>query len=66
METLGGPDGTRLAYHRAGDGRPLVCISGGPMLASAYLGNLAGLSAHRALVLLDLRGTGIPPFPGTP
>ena len=28
------------------------------MQASAYLGDLGGLSAHRSLVLLDLRGTG--------
>jgi pimeloyl-ACP methyl ester carboxylesterase len=28
------------------------------MQSSAYLGDLAGLSAHRLLVLLDLRGTG--------
>jgi pimeloyl-ACP methyl ester carboxylesterase len=28
------------------------------MQASAYLGDLGGLSAHRGLVLLDLRGTG--------
>ncbi len=28
------------------------------MQASAYLGDLGGLSAHRRLVLLDLRGTG--------
>jgi pimeloyl-ACP methyl ester carboxylesterase len=51
-------DGTRLAYHQAGDGEPLICLPGGPMQASAYLGDLGGLSAHRSLVLLDLRGTG--------
>ena len=28
------------------------------MRASAYLGNLGGLAAHRQLILLDLRGTG--------
>ena len=51
-------DGTRLAYHRLGDGQPLVCLPGGPMQASAYLGDLGGLATDRALVLLDLRGTG--------
>jgi pimeloyl-ACP methyl ester carboxylesterase len=51
-------DGTRLAYHTIGTGRPLVCVPGGPMRASAYLGDFGGLSARRALVLLDLRGTG--------
>ncbi|TDE97427.1 alpha/beta hydrolase [Occultella glacieicola] len=58
METLTAADGTRLAYHRAGAGDPLVCLPGGPMQDSAYLGDLSGLSDHRALVLLDLRGTG--------
>jgi pimeloyl-ACP methyl ester carboxylesterase len=28
------------------------------MQASAYLGDLGGLSAHRQLIMLDLRGTG--------
>jgi pimeloyl-ACP methyl ester carboxylesterase len=51
-------DGTTLAYHEKGAGRPLVCLPGGPARASAYLGDLGGLSAHRRLVLLDSRGTG--------
>jgi pimeloyl-ACP methyl ester carboxylesterase len=51
-------DTTMLAYHLFGVGSPLVCLPGGPMQASAYLGDLGGLSAHRQLVLLDLRGTG--------
>lgn len=51
------PDGTRLAYHCAGDGDPVVCLPGGPT-DSAYLGDLGGLSAHRRLIRLDLRGTG--------
>jgi len=40
------PDGTRLAYHRKGSGgdRPLVCIPGGPMMRSAYFGDLGGLA----------------------
>jgi len=58
MPTFNGADGTRLAYHPTGDGDPLICIPGGPMQASAYLGDLGGLSAHRPLALLDLRGTG--------
>src|SRR6266545_976084 len=36
------------------------------MLASAYLGDLGGLSAHRSLVLLDLRGTGESAVPADP
>jgi pimeloyl-ACP methyl ester carboxylesterase len=55
-------DGTELAYHVRGegdgDGDPLICLPGGPMRASACLGDLGGLSARRQLVLLDLRGTG--------
>lgn len=50
-------DGTRLAHHSTGDGDPLVCLPGGPT-DSAYLGDLGGLSAHRRLIRLDLRGTG--------
>jgi hypothetical protein len=39
-------DGTELAYHVRGDGdgAPLICLPGGPMRASAYLGDLGGLS----------------------
>ncbi|MET7859337.1 alpha/beta hydrolase [Streptomyces sp. NPDC005318] len=51
-------DGTELAYHLLGEGEPLICLPGGPLRASAYLGDLGGLAAHRQLVLLDLRGTG--------
>ncbi|OIJ95251.1 alpha/beta fold hydrolase [Streptomyces colonosanans] len=50
-------DGTELAYHVSGEGLPLVCLPGGPT-DSAYLGDLGGLSAHRRLIRLDLRGTG--------
>ncbi|MFD8984449.1 alpha/beta fold hydrolase [Streptomyces sp. NPDC059564] len=57
MPTFTAPDGTRLAYHVTGDGDPLVCLPGGPA-DSRYLGDLGGLSAHRRLILLDLRGTG--------
>lgn len=59
MELFDGGDGTRLACHRWGEGEPpLICLPGGPMQASAYLGDLGGLSAQRSLVMLDLRGTG--------
>ncbi len=51
-------DGTELAYHLQGEGEPLVCLPGGAMRASAYLGDLGGLAAGRRLILLDLRGTG--------
>ncbi|MFE8991670.1 alpha/beta fold hydrolase [Streptomyces collinus] len=68
MPIFRAPDGTRLTYHLRGEGQPLVVLPGGPMRASAYLGNLGGLDAHRQLVLLDLRGTGeseVPTDPGT-
>ncbi|MGW3103806.1 alpha/beta fold hydrolase [Streptomyces sp. NPDC001100] len=62
MQTVTGTftttDGTQLAYHVRGAGEPLVVLPGGPMRASAYLGDLGGLTAHRRLILLDLRGTG--------
>ncbi|CAL9419656.1 alpha/beta fold hydrolase [Streptomyces sp. enrichment culture] len=66
MPTFDAPDGTTLAYHLEGDGAPLVCLPGGPMRASAYLGDLGGLSARRRLVLLDLRGTGASEVPQDP
>jgi proline iminopeptidase len=66
MAIFDGADGTRLAYHQAGEGRPLICVPGGPMQASAYLGDLGGLSTHRSLVLLDLRGTGASAVPADP
>jgi pimeloyl-ACP methyl ester carboxylesterase len=68
MSTFAAPDGTTLAYHvlGSGTGAPLVCLPGGPMLASAYLGDLGGLAAHRRLVLLDLRGTGDSATPDDP
>src|SRR6266540_205774 len=36
-------DGTDLAYHVFGAGAPLVCLPGGPMQDSVYLGELGGL-----------------------
>ncbi|MEV5509961.1 alpha/beta fold hydrolase [Streptomyces orinoci] len=66
MPTFTAPDGTQLAYHLKGEGEPLLCLPGGPMRASAYLGDLGGLSGHRRLVLLDLRGTGESGAPADP
>ena len=68
MPTFCAADGTELAYHVLGEGVPLICVPGGPMRASAYLGDLGGLSGHRQLIMLDLRGTGgsaIPADPGS-
>lgn len=58
MPSFLAPDGIELAYSVHGTGAPLVCVPGGPMRASAYLGTLGGLSASRQLITLDLRGTG--------
>jgi pimeloyl-ACP methyl ester carboxylesterase len=57
MPTFAAHDGTKLAYQVFGEGPPVVCLPGGPT-DSAYLGDLGGLSAHRQLIRLDLRGTG--------
>ncbi|MFI5804700.1 alpha/beta fold hydrolase [Streptomyces sp. NPDC051561] len=66
MPIFSAPDGTRLAYHSVGEGEPLICLPGGAMSASAYLGDLGGLDGHRQLVLLDLRGTGDSETPADP
>jgi proline iminopeptidase len=58
MPTFSAADGTELAYHVQGEGVPLICLPGGPMRESSYLGDLGGLSGHRQLIMLDLRGTG--------
>lgn len=65
MPTLTAYDGTRLAHRVIGDGDPVVCLPGGPA-DSRYLGALGGLSAHRRLVVLDLRGTGRSAVPEDP
>ncbi|MGW1378388.1 alpha/beta fold hydrolase [Streptomyces sp. NPDC002446] len=66
MPTFLAPDGTELAYHVVGEGAPLLCLPGGPMRASAYLGDLGGLSRRRRLIMLDLRGTGDSGIPADP
>ncbi|WP_393099734.1 alpha/beta fold hydrolase [Streptomyces sp. LN325] len=66
MPTFTAPDGTTLAYHVVGEGEPLLCLAGGPMRASAYLGDLGGLARHRRLYLLDPRGTGDSAVPADP
>jgi pimeloyl-ACP methyl ester carboxylesterase len=66
MPAFTAPDGTELAYHLTGEGEPLLCLPGGPMRASAYFGDLGGLSRRRRLVMLDLRGTGGSAVPADP
>lgn len=58
VPTFSAADGTSLAYRVLGEGTPLICVPGGPMRASSYLGDLGGLSRYRQLIILDLRGTG--------
>jgi proline iminopeptidase len=58
MPTFSAPDGTDLAYHVFGEGKPVICLPGGPMQDSVYFGDLGGLSAHRQLIMMDHRGTG--------
>jgi proline iminopeptidase len=58
MPDLLARDGIRLAYQVLGEGTPVVCLAGGPMLDSEYLGDLGGLSEHVQLILFDYRGTG--------
>jgi proline iminopeptidase len=59
-------DGTEIAYHLRGSGEPMICLPGGPMLDSAYLGDLGGLADGHQLVLLDFRGTGASAVPADP
>ncbi|MFS4096379.1 alpha/beta fold hydrolase [Streptomyces sp. AF1A] len=66
MPAFSAVDGTRLVYHLRGDGEPLAVLPGGPMRASAYLGDLGGLAGRRRLALLDLRGTGESAVPADP
>ncbi|MEV4110705.1 alpha/beta hydrolase [Nonomuraea sp. NPDC049695] len=58
MPSFSAHDGTNLAYHVYGEGTPVVCLPGGPMQDSDYLGELGGLPAHRQLIMVDPRGTG--------
>ena len=58
MPAYSAHDGTALAYHIVGAGVPVICLPGGPMQDSSYLGELGGLSAHRRLIMVDPRGTG--------
>ncbi|GAA4597840.1 alpha/beta hydrolase [Planotetraspora phitsanulokensis] len=63
MPTFSANDGTDLAYHVYGEGAPVICLSGGPMQDSGYLGELGGLPARRQLIMMDPRGTGLSATP---
>ena len=66
MPAFSARDRTELAYRVCGEGRPVVCLPGGPMQDSEYLGELGGLSARRQLLMLDPRGTGRSATPADP
>src|SRR3954464_11949818 len=59
-------DGTRLALHVHGEGEPLLCLPGGPMLDSAYFLDRGGLAEPRAFGRRALRGTGESGLPADP
>jgi pimeloyl-ACP methyl ester carboxylesterase len=46
-------DGRKLTYGLVGSGPVLLCHPGGPGFSAAYFENLAGLDAHRTLVLVS-------------
>jgi pimeloyl-ACP methyl ester carboxylesterase len=54
------PDGLRIYYEAAGDGRPLLLITGayGTLEAWYEYGWVDALSSDRRLIMLDLRGHG--------
>ncbi|MER5933570.1 alpha/beta hydrolase [Streptomyces sp. NPDC002054] len=68
MPTLTAPDGTELAYRVLGEGAgaPVVCLPGGPMRDSVYLGDLGGLPDRRRLIVADQRGAGLSATPEDP
>jgi pimeloyl-ACP methyl ester carboxylesterase len=53
MPAFTAPDGTELASHVMGDGEPLLCLPGGPMRASAYLGTLTLVTARARALGVD-------------
>jgi pimeloyl-ACP methyl ester carboxylesterase len=66
MPTYRADDGTHLAYDVRGEGEPLVVLAGGAALHPDYLGDLAGLSEVRQLIVPHLRGVGRSPAPEDP
>ncbi|MGH3384260.1 MAG: alpha/beta fold hydrolase [Nocardioidaceae bacterium] len=58
MSVLTASDGTRIAYHESGEGAPVVCLPGGPLLDAASLGDLGGLARRLRLIQPDYRGAG--------
>jgi pimeloyl-ACP methyl ester carboxylesterase len=44
MSRFASYDGTEIEFRRLGEGRPLVCLPGGPGRASEYLGDPPAIS----------------------
>lgn len=64
MTTFVRVDGRRvIAYDAIGAGHDLVCIPGGPGYGGDQLARLGGLTVHRRLLRLDLRGAGMSDAP---
>ncbi len=69
MPTYPGDDGTPLDYDVLGDARsacPVIVLAGGAARHPEYLGDLAGLSRRRRLIVPHLRGVGRSPAPADP
>ncbi|MFE5409207.1 alpha/beta fold hydrolase [Microbacterium sp. NPDC056569] len=63
MPTYRAADGAELFYDEAGEGAPVVFVSGGAARHPVYLGDLAGIGAGRRRLTLHLRGVGRSPLP---
>jgi pimeloyl-ACP methyl ester carboxylesterase len=58
METVISRDGTPIAYHRTGDGPPLLLVHGAANSSSRYSHLLPVLSAEFTVLTMDRRGRG--------
>jgi pimeloyl-ACP methyl ester carboxylesterase len=66
MPTYSAADGATLHYDVLGEGvraDPVIVLAGGAAQHPSYLGDLAGLSSRRRLVVPHLRGVGNSPAP---
>src|SRR5918994_6841852 len=66
MPTYSAADGATLHYDVLGEGvraDPVIVLAGGAAQHPSYLGDLAGLSSRRRLVVPHLRGVGNSPTP---
>jgi len=60
MPALIADDGSDLTYRiLKGSGEPVICLPGGPLLSTRYLGNLGGLDEYRELVMFELPQRGV-------